>query len=195
MTLRVFLHAWQVGAWRSIVDEQLAILADDDGVVVNATPADDTEAEIPTLRLLHAAARAEPAHTFLYAHTKGVTRPDDPCAPLERNLLNELVLRRRREHIAAVEGGGFDVSGVKWRRGFVSNFWVARGAWLAALPPIDDHVAWFVRRFPEKHRRFAAVSWLASGPGRVRDAAPEPGMMFRSPDWWRRRPHLRFGPK
>ena len=197
----VYYHVAAMNTWRQVVREQLALLAhvgltggvtvgllgdveDADTVAALAAAAgvsltiafrqpDLSLAELPTLALLHAACRRQPAgRPVLYLHTKGVSRPTDRTRIAWRRLMQRHVVADWRANLALLADA--DLVGVDWtdsalRPHFSGNVWMARADWVARLDP--PHVyrlsqppdfTWGGE--PWRNRMFAEP-WVASRPG------------------------------
>jgi hypothetical protein len=97
--------------------------------------------ETPTLQALWQWCQENPTGVCLYAHTKGVSRPDDPRRVAWRGLMNEYVIRDWRENLAKLQD--HDAVGVNWldriNSHFSGNFFMARADWINKLPSPMDH--------------------------------------------------------
>jgi len=74
--------------------------------------ADVSKFEFPTLQMLEAHARENPGEAVLYFHTKGVSKPDNPCISDWRRYMAYFALEQWQEPLGALETA--DTAGVDW---------------------------------------------------------------------------------
>ena len=142
----VFYHVAAMNTWRSVVTEQVRLLAHvgltavtigllgdaDDAATVTALAArhgvtatigfqrpDLSLAELPTLSLLYQWGRCQPAGaTVLYLHTKGVSRPADRGRQAWRRLMQRHVVGDWRANV------GYLTEGVRGGADLVGVNWI-----------------------------------------------------------------------
>ncbi len=118
------------------------------------------EYEYPTLDLLFAQARLTPSDSFLYLHTKGVSKPRyRPHRDAWRRYMTHCVVERWQECTKALDEG-FNVVGNDWHewRHFAGNFWWASGEYLASLSSPRDAI-----QLGSKGPRYGAELWIGTG--------------------------------
>lgn len=168
MNVRVYWHIYAVNRWREIVGEQM-LLMNEAGLLHSesriAFVTGLQRAHVPGLispnftssvglsfkfefpamdRIWNDARDWAGDHLALYIHTKGVTHPGSAHHQRWRDILNDGVIGRIHEHVAALESGNFDISGQNYLETngepvnphgyFSGNFWVARSDYLRRLP-------------------------------------------------------------
>ena len=200
MQIGIFFHVATVGSYTRVVDEMHHVLSESGligaasvmryGVVGGGIFAPSPEApadtkirsdtnletgEFLTLAMMEevAASASEPM-AMLYLHTKGVTKPDNPCIEDWRNLMLHFNVRRYRDALSILTTA--DACGVDLRRRpaphFSGNFWWASRSYLATLPPIRVAMRRLPpRRGPLKRGRLSlrhnAEFWIGMSQGKL----------------------------
>lgn len=161
---QAFWHIGCMNNWREVVQEQLDLFRsvhlnpiagvlgtqeDVDwlqslGINIGYHSDDLAQYETPTLQMLWNWCHKNPSGSVLYAHSKGVSAPNDRNKPAWRRLMAYYVIRRWRENLHRL--ATVDVIGVNWQHSpshphFSGNFWMARADWIRSLPTPWDHLA------------------------------------------------------
>lgn len=116
--------------------------------------------ELPAIRALWRAARANPAGKTCYIHSKGVTSPC-PTYSKWRWMMETLILLDIADRDTDLES--FDVVGPAYKADwncFAGNWWCARNSWLASLPAPSL-----------RPNRFALEKWVLQGCGNFKELA------------------------
>lgn len=183
----VVYHVAAMGNWQEVVWEQLGLLRAvgltavrvthvgdgldwlraafaRSGVEMHLVRSDPDTGHCETLAMLEVErlARVERVgRPVLYLHTKGVSDPAAHDKWLWRRVMEEHVVRRWPENVAAL--ADHDAVGVNWQQDgeqhFSGTFWIARPDWLRRLPD-----------FAEYHDRMGRVrysceKWIGAAPG------------------------------
>lgn len=188
-SVQAFYHVACIGdAWKGIVEEQLTLFgsvglspavcmigseADESWLKARADVRyrfDDLELyETPTLFVLWVWCRANPDGVTIYAHTKGVSKPDDQRRAAWRRLMGEYVIGDWRKNMPLLDK--VDAVGVDWRRGryFSGNFWMANAGWICKLPSPwkcrEDYLAASHKGQDKSREWIANELWLNRTPG------------------------------
>ena len=123
------------------------------------------EYEYPTLDLLHTQARLTPSDSFLYLHTKGVSKPAQrKHRDAWRRYMTHCVIERWKECVQLLEDS-FNTVGNDWQNDkyspgniYAGNFWWARGDYIASLTSPTDCLT----KSP-KGPRYGAELWVGTG--------------------------------
>jgi hypothetical protein len=161
--LRVWYHVAAIGNYRDVVREHAAIFSavglDPTACVVgNRAGANHVRSIMPvvyhsesvqeyetaTLQRLWQHCCKNPTGSVLYAHTKGVSAPNDPGKAAWRRLMDRHVIGNWRENLQKL--ALYDMVGVDWQDSethphFSGNFWMARADWIARLDSPETHRA------------------------------------------------------
>lgn len=126
--------------------------------------------EIPTLAFLRSWLPGHEDWKVIYFHMKSVSHPGEASYTNWRHRMEQAVILRWRECVAHLDTG-MDACGCHWLTPeqypgrvirtpyFGGNFWWATAKYLLTLPPLPEDTY---------YNRFAAESWIGTGPSRPR---------------------------
>ena len=186
--LACFYHVACMGNWREVVCEQMTTLTaagiipqayvlgtEDEARWVESQGADIIgqdprldRYEIPTLTAAWEWAKANPAGSVLYLHTKGVSAPEDENKPAWRKLMMSALVEPIEANHALL--ARYDMVGVDWQNSpdyphFSGNFWLSRADWVASLDsPEAYQESKTIELCEQPWERICAEMWLGSRP-------------------------------
>jgi hypothetical protein len=123
--------------------------------------------ETPTLQRLWEDCQANPTGAVLYAHTKGVSTPNDLAKVGWRRMMNRFIIGNWRANLQKLAVA--DAIGANWQDSkdyphFAGNFWMARSDWIARLDAPVEHRARGGHFANQPWERMHAEVWLGSKP-------------------------------